>query len=96
MLHFAARSGNNKCIKTLLSRYPVSERPQVVSLQDRYGKTVLHYAVASENPESSECTKTILALYPESERLQFLTSLRDQDDKTVLHCAAIVNNAEWP
>ncbi len=73
--------------KMLLAVPTESERYKLLSEKDKQGRTLLHDAAKSSNPES---IKTVLALFPESERLNAL-SLKDRDGRTALYCAVSSN-----
>ncbi len=85
-LHCAAWSGDITSVTTIASCYSESELPQAICLQDKEGKTVLHYAATSAgvNGELAQC---ILTLLPESQRLHAV-NIRDGYRCTVLHYVA--------
>jgi hypothetical protein len=80
-LHYAA-STTPESLRTILSLYPENERLAAVQEQDRYGKSLLHYAAST--PES---LRTILSLYPENERLAAVKE-KDTNGQSVLHAVA--------
>ncbi len=81
------RSRKFGTIEFLLELLPESHRLDAVNIRDeRTDKTVLHYAVGSNDVES---VNTILALYPESQHLDVI-NMQDVDRRTVLHHAVTV------
>ncbi len=84
-LHVAACILRVGLMQFVLSLCPESDtHRQTLNMQDRYGRTALHYATRFGNIDA---ISTILERYPEPERLQAL-NVPDRDGKNVLHKAA--------
>ena len=83
-----AISGNT--IHDIVGLIPEAHRFEALSMRDKLGMTVLHWATHSSNPES---IKTIFTLLPESQRLQAVC-MQDRNGDTILHLAANSQNYE--
>lgn len=93
VLHYAHQSWNLDTIRYILELHTESQLLNVLAMQDRKQKTILHYAAYAYCHQAVELFLLLLHSCPTSQYAQLL-SMRDNDGNTVLHCAIPWNSFE--